>query len=257
MARTTPVNSGYTVINGQGTGTNGSRIDVWVEYTVVSQDHSKNTSDIRAYFYAALAPDQTSNTALDHGLASTFTVDGISGTVWSNISYDFTKPGVPCVTSSDVDAQGVKRNYLGSFVGTITHDTNGKKSVTIKGSFTTQSSYISGGNIEATIDLPRINKDPIVRIFVPAHTGDNIAAEVQDDVLVVTGDATASISSENTLVVAGDAFAVSRNGIIRVVSGGIARRYCVYLFETTTAAVKYMPYIYNGSEWVRYSDTMT
>ena len=32
MARTTPVHSGYTIINGVGSGTNGGRIDVWVEY---------------------------------------------------------------------------------------------------------------------------------------------------------------------------------------------------------------------------------
>ena len=35
MARTTPINSGYTVVStGVGTGTNGDRIDVWVEYLI-------------------------------------------------------------------------------------------------------------------------------------------------------------------------------------------------------------------------------
>lgn len=257
MSRTTPVNSGYAIISGQGTGTNGSRIDVWVEYKVISQDYSKNTSDIRAYFYAALASGQTSSTALGYGLSSTFSVDGNSGASWVNVGYDFTEPGVPCVTSSDVDDEGVTKNYLGSFVGTITHDTDGKKSVAISGSFTTQSSYISGGSIDTIIDLPRINKDPVVYIFVPENVGDTIAAEVQDDALVATGDATANVSSENALVVTGNALALARNGVIRVASGGTACRYSVYLFETVTTAAKYMPYIYDGSKWVRYSDNMT
>ena len=38
MARTTPVHSGYSIINGAGTGPNGNRIDVWIEYAVISQD---------------------------------------------------------------------------------------------------------------------------------------------------------------------------------------------------------------------------
>ena len=38
MARITPVHSGYTILNGAGTGTNGSRIDVWAEYCVTAQN---------------------------------------------------------------------------------------------------------------------------------------------------------------------------------------------------------------------------
>ena len=34
MARTTPVHAGYSIINGSGTGPNGYRIHVWVEYAV-------------------------------------------------------------------------------------------------------------------------------------------------------------------------------------------------------------------------------
>ena len=38
MARTTPVNAGYEIISGTGTGSNGARTDVWLEYKVLSQD---------------------------------------------------------------------------------------------------------------------------------------------------------------------------------------------------------------------------
>lgn len=156
MARSTPVNSGYSIISGTGTGTNGSLIDVWVEYKVISQSAEDKTTNFRAYFYAALKQDKTASTALDYGLASSFKVDNVAGPSWENIGYDFTKPGVPCVVSADIDDEGVKKNYLGRFVGNIVHDQDGGKSVTITGSFTTQSASISGGNISATIDLPNV-----------------------------------------------------------------------------------------------------
>lgn len=156
MARSTPINSGYSVVSGTGTGTNGDRIDVWVEYKVISQSVVNNTSTIRAYFYAALKTGSSASTGLDYGLYSTFSVGGVAGTGRSNVGYNFTKPGVPCVVSSAVDGDGVTKNYLGRFEGTIAHNADGKKSVRIEGSFTTQSAFISGGNISATIALPAI-----------------------------------------------------------------------------------------------------
>lgn len=156
MARTTPVNSGYTIINGAGTGTNGDRIDVWVEYKAEDQSISGNYTTLIAYFYAALKSDQASSTALDYGLAATFTVDGQAGSGWTSIGYNFTEPSVPCVTSTAVDDDGITKNYLGKFKGNIVHGDDGTRSVTIKGSFSTQSSYISGGNIAVTVTLPTI-----------------------------------------------------------------------------------------------------
>ena len=162
MARTTPINSGYTVVDtGVGTGTNGDRIDVWVEYRIGETNAAENYTPFTAYFYAALKADQSAATALDYGLASTFTVDGNAGSAWANIGYDFTKPGEPCVVSTGVDENGVTKNYLGKFSGNIAHDEEGKKSVTITGGFTTQSSYISGGNIEITIAMPDIARGAV------------------------------------------------------------------------------------------------
>lgn len=158
MARTTPINSGYTIVSGTGTGTYGSRIDVWVEYKVISQSVETNTSNIRAYFYAALKSGQSASTENDEGLASSFAVNDVEGAGWESIGYSFTKQGVPCVTSSDVDNEGVKENYLARFVGSIVHGADGTKSVTIKGSFTTLSTYISGGNINIRVTLPTIPK---------------------------------------------------------------------------------------------------
>lgn len=165
MARTTPINSGYTVVStGVGTGTNGDRIDVWVEYLIGEASIDGNYTPFTAYFYAALKSNQHSETSFEYGLASTFTVDGNAGSSWANVGYDFTEPSEPCVVSTAVDDDGVTKNYLGKFSGNISHEEDGTKSVTITGSFTTQSAYISGGSIEVTIALPDIAKG-VVYVF--------------------------------------------------------------------------------------------
>ena len=62
MERATPVHSGYHIVQGAGLGRSGSKIDVWAEYLVESQDIANNKSFVRAYFYAALREGQTSST---------------------------------------------------------------------------------------------------------------------------------------------------------------------------------------------------
>ncbi len=159
MARTTPVNSGYTIINGQGTGANGNRIDVWVEYKVGAGNVVSNSTPFTAYFYTALNPSYTSTTENTAGLNSTFRVDGKTGTGVTNGAYNFT-------SSSKV-------NFLGSYSGNIPHGADGSKSVSIVGSFTTLSSYISGGNISATTALPKIDRG-----LVSIDTGSKIVKAI-------------------------------------------------------------------------------
>ena len=62
MERATPVHSGYHIVQGTGLGRSGSKIDVWAEYLVESQDIANNKSFVRAYFYAALREGQNSST---------------------------------------------------------------------------------------------------------------------------------------------------------------------------------------------------
>lgn len=159
MARSTPVNSGYTIVNGAGTGINAERIDVWVEYKCGAENVVDNYTPFTAYFYAALNPSYTSTTQNVSGLNSTFNVDGKAGTSVTNGSYDFT-------SSSKV-------NLLGSYTGNITHGADGSKSVSITGSFTTLSSYISGGNISVTVELPKINRG-----LVSIDTGSKIVKAI-------------------------------------------------------------------------------
>lgn len=140
MARTTPVNNGYTIINGSGTGSNGGRIDVWLEYKVTAQNASVNKSTIKVYFYAALKSGQSSDTWGGNGCNSSITIAGTKYTGVSNAAYDFRTTSV---------------NALGNKTVTITHEANGQKSISLSGSFTTKSSYISGGNVSSTtVRLP-------------------------------------------------------------------------------------------------------
>ena len=142
MARTTPVNTGFTIINGSGTGINGNRIDVWAEYKLGTQSLSGNYTPITVYFYAALRSGYQSSTALDRGLDSALKVDGKAGSGVSNGAYSFE-------AVSNINA-------LGSFRGNIAHNSDGTKTVSIQGSFTTASSYISGGSVSASVVLPVI-----------------------------------------------------------------------------------------------------
>ena len=49
----TPIHSGYTIINGSISGGSSSKIGTWMEYKVVSQSITNNTSTIRFYVFLA------------------------------------------------------------------------------------------------------------------------------------------------------------------------------------------------------------
>lgn len=149
MARTTPVHSGYTILNGSGTGTNGGRIDVWVEYKLGTQSVTGNYTPVTAYFYAALNPGYTSSTENVSGLNSSFSVGGTAGEAVANGAYDFT-------SASTV-------NLLGSFSGNIPHNSDGTKKISVTGSFTTLSTYISGGSVSGSVTLPTIDRESTIK----------------------------------------------------------------------------------------------
>lgn len=144
MARGTPVHSGYTILNGSGTGSNGDRIDVWVEYRVTAQGVENNTSTVTAYFYTALGSGQSSSTWGGSGMTSTFRVDGTLGTnLKNNAAFDF-RISTPML--------------LGQSTRTISHNADGTKSISFAGSFTTPSDWITGGSVNSTVALPQIDR---------------------------------------------------------------------------------------------------
>jgi hypothetical protein len=149
MARTTPVHSGYTIINGAGTGPNGDRIDVWIEYLVHSQNVELNRSRVIAFFYAALRPGKSSDTWGSSGCYSSFSVGGYAGAdTKNNGPYDF---------------RTTTPNLMGTFDRLIYHNEDGTKTISMSGSFTTKSSWITGGSVSGNVTLPTINRG-LVRV---------------------------------------------------------------------------------------------
>lgn len=139
MARTTPVNAGYTIINGTATGSNGYRVDVWLEYKVLSQSILNNTSELHLLLYAAATYSST--------------------TKWEtpgNYGYVGYDGGNQQYLSTTYDFSGYAVNKFGDYTYTIAHNSNGQKSITAQGAFTTLSSYISGGSASGTVVLPTI-----------------------------------------------------------------------------------------------------
>ncbi|MBR5570576.1 MAG: hypothetical protein IKW10_06765 [Oscillospiraceae bacterium] len=141
MARTTPVHTGYTIINGSGTGINGYRIQVWAEYAFGEPDLQNNTVPLSLYFYTALDPAYTSSTR-GTGLDSSLKVGATQVDSVKNGAYDFS-------SASNL-------HLLGSYNHDISYGSDGTGTAVISGSFTTVSSYISGGSIQATLTLPPI-----------------------------------------------------------------------------------------------------
>ena len=144
MARSSPINSGYSIINGSGSGSNANRIDVWIEYAVISQNTSMNASQVYVYFYTALRDGYTSATHGSKGLYSNLTVDGSSGNTISNGSYDF---------------RDTTPRLLASYGGYVYHNSDGTGYASVSGSFQTPSTYISGGSVSGTIYLPTIYRE--------------------------------------------------------------------------------------------------
>ena len=139
MARTTPVHTGYSIANGIGTGLNGCCIHVWVEYKFGEPNDQTNTVPLTLYFYTALDPDYTSSVS-GTGLDSSLKVGTVQATGVKNGEYNFS-------SVSNV-------HLLGSYQGDLIYGEDGTGKVTVNGSFTTTSTYISGGTLQAVLILP-------------------------------------------------------------------------------------------------------
>lgn len=140
MARTTPVNSGYTIINGSSTGSNASYVDTWLEYKVTGQSVANNTSTVRLVLYSM--------------------INKSSSTKWEaaeNFGYVGYDNGNKQYLSTTYDFSGNRINKFGDYTYTISHNSDGTKTVTLQGSWSTShSSYISGGSVSGQVTLPQI-----------------------------------------------------------------------------------------------------
>ena len=147
MARTTPVNSGYNIINGTATGSNKAYVDCWLEWKILNQSVSANTSTVRVLLYAACT--RSSTTAWT--VAEKYGYVGYDGgnKQYRSTTYNFANYAVNC---------------FGDYTYTISHDSDGTKTVTLEGAWSTShSTYISGGSVSGSVALTTIDRESTIK----------------------------------------------------------------------------------------------
>ena len=172
----TPIHSGYTIINGSISGSQSSKIGTWMEYKVISQNITNNTSTIR--FYVFLATLSGSYNVYGNNNSGT-TRGSMSVTVGGSTVYTRQKQGF--ATGSAVSASSYTTQYSTSYSNasgkpfltvltdnasteaaaygecTVTHNADGTKSVTLAWTGDVSfSSSIKMLNGSATVSLPTI-----------------------------------------------------------------------------------------------------
>lgn len=154
MARTSPVNTGYTIINGTTSGSNGTKVDTWIEYKVTGQSVANNTSTIRVILYSAAT--KSSSTSWE------------SAENFGYVGYD---NGNKQYLKTTYDFSNYQVNKFGDHTYTIAHNSDGTKTITLQGSWSTShSSYISGGvvpasGVSSSVTLPQIARASSVSNF--------------------------------------------------------------------------------------------
>ena len=137
MARTTPINAGYTIADSvTAEGSVGSAVDVWVEYLIGEVNAVTQKVALSVYFYAQSQAGKTTGASYVGGLNSTFSVNNTAGVGVSGGTYDF--------RSSTI------LNTLGSWSGEVGFSAN---AIPVVGEFTTKSSSVSGGSIVTSIPI--------------------------------------------------------------------------------------------------------
>ena len=171
MARTTPVNSGYTIIQGVTRGTNVSEVDTWIEYKVTSQSIANNTSTIRVILYSQArrtASTKQEGTARQYGYVQ----------IDDGTKYYLT-------TTFNFENHAVCKFADHTF--TVTHNTNGTKTITISGDFDISAyvgKYLTGGSASGTVVLPTIPQYATVSQSVQSKTETSITITWTSDNII-------------------------------------------------------------------------
>ena len=170
MAQTTPKNSGYTIINGSTTGKNGAKVNTWLEYKV-TQSIANNTSTIDVYLYARANTSGLSTSWDDTRSYGSITFDGSSHAGASISGYDFRNTSI--------------YNEFAHYSQTVTHDSTGKKTITLAGTWdkgASTSTYITGGSVPSTsVTLPTIPRYATVSQSLGGKTETEITVKWSSD----------------------------------------------------------------------------
>lgn len=170
MAQTTPKNSGYTIINGSTTGKNGAKVNTWLEYKV-TQSIANNTSTIDVYLYARANTSGLSTSWDGTRSYGSITFDGSSHAGASISGYDFRSTSI--------------YNEFAHYSQTVTHDSTGKKTITLAGTWdkgASTSTYITGGSVPSTsVTLPTIPRYATVSQSLGGKTETEITVKWSSD----------------------------------------------------------------------------
>lgn len=181
--RTTPIHSGYSIINGSFSGTATAKLGCWMEYKVVSQSVENNTSTIRFYIFIANVAAQGGChiycNNYDQTNRGSMTVKANGSTVYTRQKRGFATDLIP--TASDYTTQyetpygsaedtkfltvmtdNADTEAAGYGTCVIQHNTDGTGSVTLSWnadcSFANSLKLITGS---ATVTLPTIPRATI------------------------------------------------------------------------------------------------
>lgn len=175
MARTTPVNEGYSIINGSVTGTNGSKVDTWIEWKVTGTSVPNNTSTVRIILYAQATTSLSTN------------YDSTENYGW--VGYD--NGNKNWMSKSGYDFRNKALITFGDHTFTISHNSDGTKTLTIQGGWSTNghSSYIKDGSVSGQVTLPRI-----ARASTISNVSANLGSQATVSITRQSSDFTHTIS---------------------------------------------------------------
>lgn len=130
------------IINGSATGTNGSKINTWIEWEDINQDITANTSQLHMILYAQ------ANTSVSTHYSATYNYGYLSYN-GANIQY---------TSLSGYDFRNKAKIKFAEHTYTIAHNDDGTKYVTVKGYWTLngQSDWIKDGTVSGTVTLNTI-----------------------------------------------------------------------------------------------------
>lgn len=188
------INSGYTIVNGSLSGAANNRVACWLEYKVLSQSITNNTSTIRVYAYLATTTGSKYWTYWNNHTGDTrgmFKIYAGGSLVYERTKRGFATSNVP--TNTDFTTQyetayssAENKKYItvltdnastrsaahGDF--TISHNADGTKQFTLSfsGNFSIASTYgTASGSISVTLPTIPRSTTPTVGMLTMGSAG--------------------------------------------------------------------------------------
>lgn len=196
-----PINSGYTVVDGTTTGNyaNGNPntyVKTWMEYKVLQDatDISNNRSRIDVKLYSQVIDGGSST-----GMSNTYTANN-----YGYVGYDNANKAY---LSMAYDFNNFALNKFADATLTIPHNSDGTKTITLQGAFTTISGTwaITGGSASKSITLPTIARGTELTAvsnryygFASTFTLSRKSSGFREQVTMTSGSTTLTLKTTST-----------------------------------------------------------